>query len=205
MNIQFSIKKLQRFLLGCIAVIFVMAITFEILCAIAIESHLISGETPNYQTPGLKPFWVDENSYFVMWHPANEKYTHTKSYFSALYASNSYVARDKERSKKSKERQVLVNGDWFVEGNGLNSQERTSDFLEQKMGIKHLNFATSGHFVPTQYLLLYQHLSKQFYHDAVIIGLLSDNDLRMMTLNMEKSTLRTNTDLVLKSEATGIN
>ncbi|MDE0994645.1 MAG: hypothetical protein OSA23_15985 [Rhodospirillales bacterium] len=205
MNIQFSIKKLQRFLLGCIAVIFVMAITFEILCAIAIESHLISGETPNYQTPGLKPFWVDENPHFGMWHPANEEYTHTKSCFSALYTSNSFVARDKERSKESKERQVLVIGAPFVEGYGLNSPERKSDFLEQKMGIEHLNFATSGHFVPTQYLLLYQHLSKQFRHDSVIIGLLSDNDLRMMTLNMEKSTLRTNTDLILKSEATGIN
>ena len=173
-----------------------MAITFKILSAIAIESHLISGETPNYQTLGLRPFWVDENPHFGMWHPANEEYTHIKSCFSALYTSNSYVAGDKERSKESKERQVLVIGDSFVEGCGLNSPERTSDLLEQKMRIEHLNFATSGHFVPTQYLLLYQHLSKQFRHDAVIIGLLSDNDLRMMTLNMEKSTLRTNTDLV---------
>ena len=111
-----------------------------------------------------------------MWHPVNEEYTHTKSCFSALYTSNSYGARDKERSKKSKERRVLIIGDSFVEGYGLNSSDRTSDLLEQKTGIEHLNFATSGHFGPTQYLLLYQHLAKQFRHDAVIIGLLPDND-----------------------------
>jgi len=64
-------KKIQRFLLGCIAVIFVMAISLEILSAIAIESHIISYETPNYQTPVLRPFWVDENRHFFTWHAAN--------------------------------------------------------------------------------------------------------------------------------------
>ena len=71
MNIRFSIKKIQRFLLGCIAVIFVMAISFEILSAIAIESHSISYETQNYQTPGHRLFWVDENLHFETWHAAN--------------------------------------------------------------------------------------------------------------------------------------
>lgn len=176
MNTQILIKKIQRFLLGCFSIILVMAITLEILSAIAIESHLISAETPNYQTPGLRPFWIDENPHFGMWHPANEEYTHTKSCFSALYTSNSYGARDKERTKESTERRVLVIGDSFVEGYGLDRRERTSDLLEQKTGIEHLNFATSGHFGPTQYLLLYKHLAKQFRHDAVIIGLLPDND-----------------------------
>ena len=71
MNIRFSIKKIQRVLLGCIAVIFVMAISLEILSAIAIESHIISYETPNYQTSVLIPFWVDENRHFSTWHAAN--------------------------------------------------------------------------------------------------------------------------------------
>ena len=70
MNIRFLIKKTE-ILLGCIAVIFVMAISLEILSAIAIESHLISYETPNYQTPVLRPFWADENRHFSTWHAAN--------------------------------------------------------------------------------------------------------------------------------------
>ena len=71
MNIRFSIKKIQRFLLGCIAVIFVMAISLKILSTIAIESHLISYETPNYQTPVPRPFWADENRHFSTWYAAN--------------------------------------------------------------------------------------------------------------------------------------
>jgi len=48
-----------------------MAISLEILSAIAIESHLISYETPNYQTPVLRPFRVDENPHFATRHAAN--------------------------------------------------------------------------------------------------------------------------------------
>jgi hypothetical protein len=48
-----------------------MAIPLEILSAIAIESHLISYETQNYQTAGHRPFWVDENLHFETWHAAN--------------------------------------------------------------------------------------------------------------------------------------
>jgi|TARA_B110000037_G_C16809322_1_gene378909 hypothetical protein len=48
-----------------------MAISLEILSAIATESHLISYETQNYQTPGHRPFWVDENLHFETWHAAN--------------------------------------------------------------------------------------------------------------------------------------
>jgi hypothetical protein len=48
-----------------------MAISLEILSAIAIESHLISYETPNYQTSGLRTFRVDENPHFGTWHATN--------------------------------------------------------------------------------------------------------------------------------------
>jgi len=48
-----------------------MAISLKILSTIAIESHLISYETPNYQTPVLRPFWADENRHFSTWHAAN--------------------------------------------------------------------------------------------------------------------------------------
>jgi hypothetical protein len=170
------IKKILRYVFGGISVFFVMIVTFEILSIIAIKNDLISAETPNYLAPSIKPFWVDDNPNFGVWHPSNAEYTHTKSCFSVRYYSNSYGARDKERLKKSHKRRVLVIGDSFVEGFGLKSTERTTDLLEQKTGIEHLNFATSGHFGPTQYFLLYKHLANQFSHDAVIVGLLPDND-----------------------------
>ena len=67
-------------------------------------------------------------------------------------------------------------GESFIEGFGLKNSERMSDLLEQKTGIEHLNFATSGHFGRTQYFLLYKHLASSFRHDAVIVGMLPDND-----------------------------
>ena len=170
------INKILRYTLRGASALFVMLITFEILSIIAIESHLISAETPNYHVPSINPFWVDDNPNFGMWHPYNEEYTHTKSCFSVRYTSNSYGARDKERTKESQKRRVLMIGDSFIEGFGLKSAERTTDLLEKKTGIEHLNFATSGHFGPTQYFLLYKHLASQFRHDAVIVGLLPDND-----------------------------
>ena len=95
------INKILRYTLRGTSALFVMLITFEILSVIAIESHLISAETPNYHAPSINPFWIDDNPNFGMWHPYNEEYTHTKSCFSVRYTSNSYGARDKERSKES--------------------------------------------------------------------------------------------------------
>ena len=171
-------KYFLKYVTGWVSALFVMLITFEILSVIAIKNDLISAETPNYHVPSLKPFWVDDNPNFGMWHPNNEEYTHTKSCFSVPYTSNSYGARDKERSKQSYKRRILMIGDSFIEGFGLKAAERTSDLLEQKTGVEHLNFATSGHFGPTQYFLLYKHLASLFRHDAVILGLLPDNDFR---------------------------
>jgi hypothetical protein len=48
--------------------------------------------------------------------------------------------------------------------------------LEYKTGIEHLNFGTSGHFGPTQYLVLYRTLAKGFAHRLVVVGILPDND-----------------------------
>ena len=176
MNYWALMKKLRRYVLGSAAAVGVMVVTFEILSVIAIENQLIPAETPNYRVPGTRPFWVDANPHFGMWHPIDEQYVHTKSCFSALYESNSYGARDQQRSKESVAPRVLVIGDSFIEGYGLNAQQRTTNLLEVKTGREHLNFATSGHFGPTQYLLLYKHLAKQFRHDAVIVGILPDND-----------------------------
>ncbi len=169
-------KRFRQWILSGMAVLAVSALTLEILSAIVIESDVVPAEVPNYRLPGSRPFWVDSNPYFGMWHPANAEYVHTKSCFSVLYQSNSYGARDSERSIESANRRVIVIGDSFIEGYGLEKQHRTTDLLEAETGLEHLNFATSGHFGPTQYFLLYKHLAKRFRHDAVIISLLPDND-----------------------------
>jgi len=130
---------------------------------------------PNYSLTE-QPFWSNSNPDFGVWHGANARLRHQKSCFDVTYLSNSYGARDIERARTTDERRVVVLGDSFIEGFGLDRDERTTSLLESRTGIGHLNFGTSGHFGPTQYYLVYKSLAKAFSHDAVLIALLPDND-----------------------------
>lgn len=121
-------------------------------------------------------FWADINSSFGVWHFPNTTFRHQKSCFDVSYTSNSYGACDIERSRASDRSRIAVIGDSFVEGYGVSHETRFSNILETKTGIPHLNFGTSGSFGAIQESLLYSDLVNDFDHDAVLIGLLPDND-----------------------------
>src|SRR5262245_62400166 len=80
------------------------------------------------------------------------------------YRSNSYGARDVERTLTSDRPRVLVLGDSMTEGLGVALEQRFTNLLERETGIEHLNFATSGDFGTTQYYLLYKTLASKFSH-----------------------------------------
>ena len=169
----------RRFMRRGKAALFILVISFitlEFTSMAAIEVGLIAADKPNYLMPGLRPFWINSNPHFGVWHEPNTEYVHTKSCFSVTYRTNSYGARDRMRQSHGEAPRVVVIGDSFVEGYGLDRKDRTTDILEASSGIQHLNFGTSGHFGPTQSLLLYKHLAKRFHHNVVLFGLLPDND-----------------------------
>lgn len=122
------------------------------------------------------PFWSDLDRNFGVWHPPNATFRHRTACTDATYTSNSYGARDPERARTSAATRVVVLGDSFVEGWGMESGNRLTDLLERKSGIEHLNFGTSGTFGTIQEWLQYQHLASGFSHDAVMLGMLPDND-----------------------------
>ncbi len=161
---------------GALIVITVSLITLELASIAVIELSLIGADKPNYLVPGLRPFWVNNNPHFGVWHEPDVEYVHTKSCFSVTYKTNAYGARDRMRQTHGQSSRVVVIGDSFVEGFGLNSEDRTTNILEAETGIEHLNFGTSGHFGPTQSFLLYKHLAKRFNHSIVLFGFLPDND-----------------------------
>lgn len=137
-------------------------------------------KVPSYQSldgNATAGFWVDINQDFGIWHRPESSYRHKKRCFDIIYYANSYGARDRERSKASegKER-VVVLGDSFVEGYGVESESRLTDLLELHTGLEHLNFGTAGNFGPTQYSLLYKTLARRFEHERVLIGFLPEND-----------------------------
>ena len=116
----------------------------------------------------LSPHWGT-------WHYP-EKYVEKKQCFEVTYHINAYGARDRERVKLSDTNRVVFIGDSFIEGYGLNAEQRMTNLLEKTTKREMLNFAC-GYFTPTQELFVYRHLASGFTHNTVVVGLLPFNDL----------------------------
>lgn len=121
-------------------------------------------------------FWADSNPWFGVWHDPHSSFKHVSPDTSLTYHANAWGMRDREREKTHAGHRVAVLGDSFTEGWGVATEDRMSDRLERATGLEHLNFGTSGSFGPTQYLMLYTHLAKDFKPDALILSILPDND-----------------------------
>jgi lysophospholipase L1-like esterase len=153
------------------------ALLLELTCAIAVHAGWIPARTPTYSLARTAAtFWGDIDTSFGVWHYPDIEYRHTKACFDVLYRSNSYGARDLERERSAEGPRVVVLGDSFMEGYGVELDERLSGVLEQRTGIPHLNFGTSGNAGPTHAFLVYRDLASQFDHSAVLAAILPEND-----------------------------
>lgn len=121
-------------------------------------------------------FWDDISRQFGVWHHSNDSFRHITSCYDVNYHTNSYGARDTERSEHRNGRRVIVLGDSFVEGLGVKQEERLTDLLESWTQIEHLNFGTSGDLGSIQEWLLYRGLASRFDHTDIFIFLLPGND-----------------------------
>lgn len=152
-------------------------VLLEIASAVVIETGIINARKPPYSMKySTQSFWGDINEHFGVWHPPNSKARHIRNCYDIIYTSNSYGARDIERSHRSTAPRVACLGDSFIEGMGVEREDRLTEWLEEKSGMAHLNFGTSGSFGPVQEYLLYKHLAKEFDHDYIMLGILPDND-----------------------------
>jgi hypothetical protein len=123
-----------------------------------------------------KHFWADLSEVWGVWHEPNSRVRHRMPCYDLTYEANSHGARDIERSLHGAEDRVVVLGDSFVEGPGVEIGDRLTEQLEALTSREHLNFGTSGDFGPTQYYLLYRHLAREFTHGTVVVGVLPVND-----------------------------
>lgn len=123
-------------------------------------------------------FLSDSNEEFGVWHLPNRTTRLTSECFDVEYKSNSYGARDSERSLVSEKERIVALGDSFLEGYGSEIDQRMSTIVERKSGIEVLNFGSSGDFGSIQQWLLYKSLASRFSHSEVHIYLLPDNDFR---------------------------
>ena len=133
-------------------------------------------DLPTYNFDNRRLYWEEMDTVVGIWHRPNHSYRHIKECLNVIYNSNSYGSRDKERQTASSTNRVIVLGDSFIEGFGVDEEKRLSNLLENATSIPHLNFGMSGNFGPTQYYLVYKSLASKFSHDAVIIAILPEND-----------------------------
>lgn len=120
-------------------------------------------------------YWEGDRPDFGVWRKPNAEFHHRTSCFDVTYRTNALGARDVERPRDANEPRVIVLGDSFSEGWGVDVTERFSDRLEAATGVPHLNFGMA-HFSPYQSYLVYRDLAKGFAHDAVLLGVLPTND-----------------------------
>jgi hypothetical protein len=126
--------------------IFLLCFMFiEIFIRILISVDLLPYRV--YPTSREPSFWAYINPVVGMWRYPNTTFRHVTDCVDQEYATNSAGARDSERSLRSTDkRRVVVLGDSMIEGYGLASGDRLTNKLEEKTGIEHLNFGTSGSF-----------------------------------------------------------
>lgn len=173
-----GLKKVFVFMIKLAFACFFMFFMLEFGLAFLCSRGKLDIQKPSYQIGNVTSrFWVDMNSDFGVWHGPNSSYRHTTADYSVSYHANSWGMRDRARMLESGgKKRVLVLGDSFAEGYGVEDGKRFSDVLENTTGLEHLNFGTAGSFGPTQYYLLYKTLAKKFEHDAVMVCILPFND-----------------------------
>ena len=169
-----------------LSVLRLLAVNFAIFAVLAEVGSFIYINVTNW--PGSKPsyhvdynrFWADINPAFGVWHRPNGHFIHKSGCYSVAYDTNSYGARDVERTLHSSAPRTIVLGDSMIEGIGQPADRRLTNILEKDTGQEFLNFGTGGNFGPLQYALLYKTMASNFDHSLVLVGVVPDNDFHDM-------------------------
>ena len=182
----------RPFLKKILSALRVFAINFVIFAVLAELASLIfinvtkwPGSKPSYQV-GYNDFSADINPAFGAWHRPNGHFVHKSGCYSVQYDTNSYGARDVERSVHSSAPRVIALGDSMIEGVGQPVDKRLTNLLEKDTGREYLNFGSSG-FGPLQYALMYKTMASKFDHDFVIVGVVPENDFHDMDFAYRKA------------------
>jgi hypothetical protein len=165
--------------------VFLLCLVFvEIAVRVLVWADLLPYR--RYQTDTTTPFWANIDPVVGRWRWPNRTWTYRDRCVETNYASNSIGARDPERTlpMTGAERVVML-GDSFMEGFGVEYGERTSDMLEQMTGIEHLNLGITD-FGTTQEWLAYEEFGLRYEHTKVVLFILPENDFADNDPNRER-------------------
>src|SRR5579863_9269336 len=103
----------------------IFAVLAELVCLIFINVTNWPGSKPSYRL-AYNSFWVDSNPVFGVWHRPNGTFIHKSGCYTVEYTTNSYGARDSERTLHSSQPRTIMLGDSFIEGMGVRAEDRLS-------------------------------------------------------------------------------
>jgi lysophospholipase L1-like esterase len=170
-------SRIRSSLISILTAVVSLLVSAEILSFVYVSYVLRDTWRPNYFDAATQAAWWTETNDWGAWHVPNASTRFERVCFSVALRSNSYGARDRERPRDvTGDHRVVVLGDSFAEGYGVDAEDRLSDRLEHQLGIEFLNFGTAYDFGPMQYQILYDRLAANFAHDQVVVLFLPAND-----------------------------
>ena len=119
-------------------------------------------------------WWIEENLW-GSWHIDNSKTRQIRSCYDATYISNEVGARDSSFSTNTSNDVILI-GDSFAEGYGVNLIDTSQKYIEKLTGLNVLNFGVSNNTGIVQYYEIYKNFAKNYKHNKLIIFFLPSND-----------------------------
>jgi len=163
-------------------------IFLEVLSFIGSKAKLfiVNDTPPLYQTHGksniLETFRTasyhdgrTEKEAWGAWRKENLITRQVRACFDVEISSNEIGARDIS-FKQLDGRNIILLGDSFAEGQGVEYSQTSQFLLEKKLGLNVLNFGTAGDFGPLQQYIIYKDLAKNYIHDSLLIFVLPAND-----------------------------
>lgn len=141
---------------------------------------------PTYSMDSPEDFLPERSYLYGHRHLPNSTYEVKKNCLHTHYQFNSLGFREQEVNQNSKEARVIVLGDSFMEGVGVEEDQRVGDLLEQETNIQHINFAMADK-GSTQSFVIYDSIASAYLHDAVLISIFPTNDFIDDDPNIGKS------------------
>jgi hypothetical protein len=120
--------------------------------------------------------WRNEKFEWGGWHNASITSIHEGACFTTYYKSNNLGARDDEFYERKDKKRIVLIGDSFAEGFGVESSKTVASLLERTTEYEVYNFGSTPDIGPVQYNILYKRLAKKYEHDILIIFFLPIND-----------------------------
>ncbi|MEP6675413.1 MAG: hypothetical protein ABJA78_09665 [Ferruginibacter sp.] len=159
--------------------IFFFYILLELGCFILLKTRFSSAHFPTFkmirQSDSFQSHIAEISPEWGMWHYPNQVIERKINCLNFTVHTNSFGARDKERVKAGDTNRVIFLGDSYIEGWGMNENNRLSNLMESSLNKEVLNFGC-GWFTPTQEYLVYKHLAKDFSHSTIVWAILPFND-----------------------------